>query len=146
MTTFQVQCWSGGRWREPNPWPKCVQTVECQKPPTAPPAGSRNGVEDDPWISRFDIHKCLSVYKVDPLVDLRSWIILCLMIQEVVWELELWLHRWIWVRSLCPLLQWDCQHHLHHGHSGVPVEQTVATSIPWQMCLAILPSCAGASA
>ena len=72
MTTFQVQCWSGGRWREPNPWPKCVQTVECQKPPTAPPAGSRNGVEDDPWISRFFIHKCQKVYKVYSLVNLRS--------------------------------------------------------------------------
>ena len=41
MESFQVQCWGGGRWREPNPWPKCVTTVECGDPPGVPKAGSR---------------------------------------------------------------------------------------------------------
>ena len=53
MKSFQVQCWGGGRWREPNPWPKCVATVECQEPPAATPAGSRNSVLDDHLI--FDL-------------------------------------------------------------------------------------------
>ena len=41
MTSFEVQCWSGGRWRAPNPWPKCVTTVECEEPRPKPNAGTR---------------------------------------------------------------------------------------------------------
>ena len=46
MTSFEVQCWSGGRWRVPNPWPKCVSTVECNEPPPKPKSGTRKWLGD----------------------------------------------------------------------------------------------------